>query len=463
MFHRLDPPVDATTKNMNQPIISVSGFRGIIGDSLHPEMVMGYVNAFVSSMNERGPIIVARDGRSSGPMISQAVQSAIRAGGHEVLNAHIAATPTCGVLVRDWKGAGGIQITASHNPQPYNGLKLFGADGRVISAALGIEVLNRFRSLQRHWVGHDHIGDVIRIADTTSGHLSRVLATVDVAAIQKQRYKVILDSNRGAGSILGRALLEHLECDYQIWGDQPDGQFEHPPEPTADHLASTVRRARSMNADVVFCQDPDADRLAIIDETGRYIGEEYTLAITVARRLAQNPGPVVVNCATSRMVADIAKRYQCPLRLSAVGEANVTEMMIDEHAVFGGEGNGGPIDPQVGFVRDSFVAMAQVLDAMAASHKSISQLVSDIPRYQIVKSTISISPDKVAALFQRLQQELSSACVNHMDGLRLDWEDRWLLVRPSNTEPLVRAIAEASEHETARQLCQLASDLAQQI
>jgi phosphomannomutase len=243
-------------------------------------------------------------------------------------------------------------------------------------------------------------------------------------------------------------------------GAEPDGAFEHPPEPTAENLRTIAARAFDFGAEVVFCQDPDADRLAIIDEVGRYIGEEFTLAITLRHRVRKQPGPVVVNCATSRMSSEIAAVHHCPFYLSAVGEANVTAKMDEVGAVFGGEGNGGPIDPRVGYVRDSFVAMAQVLDCMAAESKTISELVADLPHYAIHKMTIRMDPAKLPKWMNELESHNREARVSRLDGLRLDWSDRWLLVRPSNTEPIVRAIAEARNEATAKALCEMAARMA---
>jgi len=210
---------------------------------------------------------------------------------------------------------------------------------------------------------------------------------------------------------------------------------------------------------VGFCQDPDADRLAIIDELGNYIGEEYTLAITLEHALRQNPGPIVINCATSRMSIDIAERYGVKCRQSAVGEANVTDEMIRVGATYGGEGNGGPIDPRVGYVRDSFVAMAQTLDAMAAQEKTVSQLVSSLPKYGMHKATVNLDRERMVAALSALEAEFNGATANRLDGLRLDWTDRWLLVRGSNTEPIVRTIAEAPTVDAARELCRRAADI----
>ena len=445
---------------MSEPIISVSGLRGIVGQSLDPLLAIKYCTAYLSILGQGGTIVVTRDGRTSGQMLAQGISSGISAAGFDVLDGDVAATPTTGVLVRQHQAAGGIQISASHNPSEYNGIKLFGPDGRVISRVLGEKVIQAYRSGQPDWMPHDRIGKISKLTDTTSRHLELVLSTVDVEAIAKQNYKVVLDSNHGAGSLLGQQLLSSLGCQAQILGSPPNGLFAHPPEPTQTNLMAIAKSARSEAADVVFCQDPDADRLAVVDENGNYIGEEYTLAITADRALSQRPGPLVINCSTSRMSSDIAERHGCSMHLSAVGEANVTDAMLQHSATFGGEGNGGPIDPRVGYVRDSFVGMAQILDAMAADEKSVSELVSALPRYQIHKTTIAIDRDQIPALYAQLQSQFPEAVASTLDGLRLDWPDKWVLVRPSNTEPIVRAISEAKTAEEAQALCEITRQLA---
>lgn len=443
---------------MNEPIISVSGLRGIIGRSLDPLMAIKYTVAFASSVSESGPIVVTRDGRTTGTMLAQAICSGLMAIGRDVIYGDVAATPTTGILVREHAAAAGIQISASHNPPEYNGIKLFERSGRVIPADAGQRVIEAYRDFAFPTVTHDRVGSFTRLVDTTSAHLAAVLKTVNVEAIRQKRYRAVLDSHHGAGSILGKLLLEALNCEVQILGGVPDGKFERSPEPTEQNLQETIKRAMTLKADIVLCQDPDADRLALIDEQGRYIGEEYTLAITLNHALQSRKGNVVINCSSSRMSQDICDEQGCTLHLSAVGEANVTNLMKELNAVYGGEGNGGPIDPKVGYVRDSFVGMAQVLDAMASSGKSVSELAAEIPRYEIVKTKMDLAAAKIPALFQALKKRFVDAAINEQDGLRLDWPDRWILVRPSNTEPIVRAIAEASERSVAESLCQQAAD-----
>jgi len=442
--------------HMHEPIISVSGLRGVVGESLTPLVATRFAAAFAGGLL-KGRVVVTRDGRSSGEMIASAVTAGILAAGHDVVDAGIAATPTTGVLVREHGAVGGVQISASHNPQQYNGLKLFSAEGRVIPALAGEKVLARYRSDSMHWTTCDGVGRAERLPVTTAAHLRLVLARVDLANITARRFRVLLDSNHGAGSILGRLLLEQLGCQVTLLGDTPDGQFEHPPEPTAENLASVCERVRRAKCDVGFCQDPDADRLAVIDQQGRYIGEEYTLALCLDHVLRRTPGPVVTNCATSRMSQDLAEKYGVPFHRTAVGEANVVDEMIAQGAVFGGEGNGGPIDPEVGYVRDSFVGMALILDAMAARRLPVGALANELPRYVIQKDKVTLPKERIAAALEAVASRFKDAEVSRLDGVRCDWPRKWLIVRASNTEPIVRIIAEAPSAEEASTLCSQAS------
>ncbi|QDU94004.1 phosphoglucosamine mutase [Lignipirellula cremea] len=447
---------------MAEPIISVSGLRGVIGESLTPPGAMRFVAAFVAELPP-GPIVVTRDGRATGKLLAKAIHCTVGALGRDVIDADTAATPTTGVLVKKYGAAGGIQISASHNPPEYNGIKLFSDDGRVFTAVKGEAVLARYRNSQPAWSSHEAWGECRRCEDTTTQHLQRVLEQVDVEAIRRQAFRVLLDSNHGAGSILGRRLLAELGCQTVFLGDTPDGQFAHPPEPTAENLAGVRSAVVEASAAVGFCQDPDADRLALIDEQGRYIGEEYTLALCLDHVLQSRKGAVVANCATSRMNQDITEQHGSTYFRSAVGEANVADLMQAQQAVFGGEGNGGPIDPQVGYVRDSFVGMAFILDGLAARGGMLSSWADALPRYEIHKTKISLPPEKIPAGLAALQQHFADAEASLLDGLRLDWPDRWLLVRASNTEPIVRAIAEAKTLAAAEELCATAAQVLSQV
>jgi phosphomannomutase len=419
---------------------------------LSPLTAIRYASAFATELPP-GKIVIGRDGRATGPMLAAALTAGLNAAGREVLDAGVAATPTLGVLVRTESAAGGIQISASHNPPQYNGLKLFSGEGRVIPAAAGQKVLEHFQRDTAVWAPFDHVATTSTIDETTAAHLALILELVDAAAIRRRRFKVLLDANHGAGSLLGLRLLQELGCQVVSLGGEPDGQFEHTPEPTAENLVSVLARVTTAGADIGFCQDPDADRLAVIDEHGRYLGEEYTLALCVDHVLRRQPGPIVTNCSTSRMAEDLAEKYRVQFYRSAVGEANVIDAMLAHKAVLGGEGNGGVIDPRVVLVRDSFVGMAMILDAMAARDLPVGKLADELPRYEIVKTKISLAREQIPAALAALEKRFGTAQSDRLDGLRLDWPGKWLLVRASNTEPIVRAIAEAPTAAEAQKLC----------
>ena len=437
---------------MPQRILSISGLRGVIGDGLDPGYLVDFASA-LATIFDGGPVVLARDGRSTGPMIKHAVSAGLLAGGCRVLDADVTSTPTCGVLVQESHAAGGLMITASHNPIEWNGLKPFSPAGSVFDQALGERLLEILFRRAFRMVPWDKIGGVQSIADPSAPHLRRVLSLVDASVIGKRCAKVVLDCNHGSGSVLGSRLLEQLGCEVHVLGGTPDGRFEHNPEPLEQNLLGLCDEVKRRGADIGFAQDPDADRLAIVDEKGCYIGEELTLALCADYILSRTPGPVVVNGSTSRTTADVAAKYGCPFHRSYVGEAHVVARMRAVGAIVGGEGNGGLIEPRVGYVRDSFAAMAYVLAGLAAGRRPLSKWVESLPKYSIVKDKVTCRRDQVAAACAALKQHYRDAAAQEGDGLRLDWPDRWVQVRASNTEPIARVIAEAPDADHARQLC----------
>jgi phosphomannomutase len=438
-------------------IVSVSGLRGIVGGSLTADVAARYAAAFAATLPP-GPIVVGRDGRATGPLLRDAIIAELTSAGRDCIDCGIAATPTVGIVVQEERAAGGIQISASHNPAPYNGLKLFSAAGRVLPAAAGAVVLERFRvggAAVPATAAHGRV----RTADGTAAHVARVLRTVDIEAIRRRRPRVWLDACHGAGSRAAVPLLEQLGCEVMLEGGEPDGRFEHPPEPTAEHLTGMLPRIPQQHAAVGFFQDPDADRLAIATADGRFIGEEATLALAVEAVLAKTPGPIVVNCSTSAMAERIAARHGAACHVSAVGEANVVDVMLATGAVLGGEGNGGVIDPRVVLVRDSLVAMALVLERMCSGSAhgitSLADLAAGLPPLVMRKAKVDLSQRTrgpgLAAALDRVATAFPGARAGRLDGLRLDWDGGWLLVRSSNTEPIVRIVAEAADAPTAEE------------
>jgi phosphomannomutase len=437
-------------------IASVSGLRGVVGDGLDPTVAVEFAAAYASTCDP-GPIVIAHDGRVSAHVFLPAVISGVTATGHDALVVGPAATPTVGRLVRDQKAAGGIQISASHNPPKYNGLKFFQPEGMVLSPAQGVAMLERFETKRFDWAHWDGLGRARSLENPDDVHLSAVLKTVDVAAIRRAEFSVVLDACHGSGGRMGAALLRALGCKAVVIGGEPDGRYGRPPEPTEANLKAFTAIVPAAGAAVGFAQDPDADRLAIVDETGRYIGEELTLALALVHRLGQAKGPVVMNLSTSKVSEEVARQFGCPVRRTPVGEIHVVEGMRAEGAVLGGEGNGGVIDPRVGFVRDSFVAMALVLDLLAETGERLSVLVDKLPRFSMVKESYPLAASgggatAISALWDRISAGYPEATVDRRDGLRLEWPERWVHVRASNTEPIVRVIAEAKEIDSAREL-----------
>lgn len=433
-------------------IVSVSGIRGVVGESLTPDAACRFAAALGSYLGG-GRVVVSRDSRPSGVMLRYAVTAGLTATECQVEDIGIAPTPTVGVAVRHFKAAGAIQITASHNPSPWNGLKMFGSTGAVLSADRGREVKQLFESGRFRLAAWDKIGEVRVPPDVLAEHAQLALDQVSVATVATGRFRVFLDANGGAGGPLASKILRDLGCEVVEHNCEPNGVFAHDPEPTPAHLADVAPWVKQTGAAVGFVLDPDADRLSLIDETGECLSEELTLALAVKYRLRQQRGPVVANMSTSRVIEDVARAAGCEFFRSAVGEANVVEKMRAIQAVIGGEGNGGVIDPRVGWVRDPFIGMALILNLMAEEGKPLSRLVADLPPYAMLKTKYTVSRDRLAAGFASLAAKWPGAKTDTQDGLRIDGPDWWLHVRASNTEPVVRAIAEAPSAERAKQLC----------
>ncbi len=436
----------------DQVIVSVSGVRGVVGRGLTPEVAARFAAALGTYLGG-GLVVLSRDSRPSGTMLRHAALAGLMSAGCDVTDIGITPTPTVGVAVRQLRAAGGLQITASHNPAPWNGLKLFGADGAVLPAAEGEKVRAVYEAGPLRRETWDKLGGERASDEAAAWHRQRVLSLVDVPRIAGRRFAVLLDANGGAGGPLGVSLLEALGCTVRQLACEPDGRFRHEPEPVPAHLGDVARAVRESGVAAGFVLDPDADRLALIDEQGRCLSEELTLALAVQYRLGQQRGPVAVNMSTSRVIEDICIALNVPFARSAVGEANVVAQMREAGAVVGGEGNGGVIDPRVGWVRDPFIGMALILSLMAEADKPLSRLAADLPAYTIVKDKYEVARERLPAALAALAARWPEAKVDRRDGLRLDWPDRWLHVRGSNTEPVVRVIAEAPAEADARRLC----------
>ena len=443
-------------------MVSVSGVRGLVGIDLTPEVVARWAAAFGTwakngrpdgPTTRRPPVVLGRDARTSGPMFAAAATAGLVSVGCDVVDVGLVATPTVQLAVEHHRAAGGIILTASHNPVEWNALKFVGPDGIFLDGIAGTRVreLAAGESLPR--AGYKAIGGVEADADAIARHLAAVLAlrAVDLRKIRRRRFRVALDTVRGAGGAVMPELLERLGCRVTAINLETDGLFPRPPEPVPENLRDLGALVRRSKADIGIAVDPDVDRLAIVDEQGRPIGEDYTLAFAVRAVGPSARRPVVCNLSTSLVVDDAAKASGASVIRAAVGEAYVARKMIELKAVIGGEGNGGVMYPALHVGRDAPVAGALVLALLARERATVSELVARAPRYTIVKAKVPRGP-RLAPVYDGLRRRFPDAVVDTQDGLRLAWPDRWLHVRPSGTEPIIRLIAEAPSGADAERL-----------
>jgi phosphomannomutase len=439
-------------------MLGVSGLRGTIGGSLTPAVLQRLAVSFVAFLNRSPPrngrhirIVFGRDSRPSGYFVRDAAAAALAALGCEVIDLDIVTTPGVAMMVRHLEADGGMVATASHNPIQWNGLKMLNRDGMALSAADAISVIKIFDAqTEPAWVSVQKLLPPSRNTQTHALHIKRILDFVDVNGIAAKRYRVVLDSVNGAGAVPTATLLGKLGCEVVHINATPDGQFPHEPEPTEANLTGLCDEVRRRRAVVGFAQDPDADRLAIVDENGTYIGEEYSFALAARWLLSKRSGVAVTNLSTSRLIDDVAASTNSRVVRTAVGEANVASAMVAHNAVVGGEGNGGVIDPRIVLGRDSLVGIAYILQLMTATGRSISQLVGELPRYTMLKTKFDCRREDADRAVAALSREFSGESIDRQDGIRIDWPDAWVHARPSNTEPIMRLIAEGISAEQAR-------------
>lgn len=443
---------------MSAPLMkSVSGIRGIVGETMTPELVTAVGRAFAAFV-KGGTVVVGRDSRRTGGAISLGLQSALMLAGCDVVDIGIVPTPTVQLVVEELGAKGGIVISASHNPIEWNAFKLVGPSGLFLNEK---EIAKFFALLEAdfrypRWSG---TGSLTRYDDSHMLHIKKVCDVIDVKAVKKRKFKVVLDSVNGAGAVITPRLLEELGCTVVPLNCDCTGTFPRGAEPVPENLTMLSEKVREVKADIGFAQDPDADRLAIVDETGRPIGEEYTIALVTEHLLSKQPGRVVINLSTTKAVEAIASRYGAKVKRTKVGEINVADEMRKRRARIGGEGNGGVISPEVHLGRDSLAGIGYVLEMLAARKATVSAAVASLPQYTMKKGKVPVAgkPD-TSALFDALRQEFKNETITDIDGLRIDFirhekfRDGWVHLRSSNTEPVFRIITEGRDSAHAAQI-----------
>ena len=445
--------VVAKLKNL---MISVSGVRGIIGDGLTPEVVVQFAQAYGSEFGP-GKIVVGRDSRVSGEMLKNAVCGGLMAVGCDVVDIGIAPTPTTELMTEKSEHAGGIIITASHNPREWNALKLLAPDGLFLTAGQGDRILKRLQEESYRFAEWDKIGKVTTDTSAIREHIQRILALdlVDADRIAEKKFKIVADCCNGAGGTILPDLFEALGCEVDFLNLEPNGLFPRSPEPIPENLGELCQAVIEHGADLGIAVDPDVDRLALVSEKGVPLGEEYTLALTTHFVLSKTPGDVVVNASTTRAIDDIAREFGATVHRTKVGEIHVATRAREIGAVMAGEGNGGVIYPALHPGRDAPVGIALVLQMLAETERPVSQVHAALPQYAMVKDKVALSFDADArGVVERLAESHRHEHTDTIDGVKILYDTSWVHIRASNTEPIIRIIAEAPSGDEARELVQ---------
>jgi len=431
--------------------ISISGVRGVIGESLTPSLLTRFSQAFGTYVGP-GTIVIGRDPRRSGEMVRQAVIAGLLSSGCRVVDVGMCPVPTVQLLVRHLRALGGVAITASHNPAEWNALKFIGANGLFLSGDNAREMLDIYHQGEYTKVTGTEMRGMESLPGATDLHIKTILGVLGQVPAERRKLRVVLDACNGAGSVVGPRLLEALGAEVITININPDGTFPRPAEPLPENLGALSAAVKEHRADIGFAQDMDADRLAIVSEQGIPIGEDYTLVLAALRVLNHERGPVVANLSSTSVLQSVATKFDCPLFLTKIGEVNVTQEMEKQKAVIGGEGNGGVIYPRINFARDSLVGMGLVLHLLAETGQTVTQLVDSLPRFSMLKEKLPCPSHKIAAVLRMLREEYASYSMDVRDGVKVMLPNAWFLVRGSNTEPIIRVIAEAQTEKDARKI-----------
>jgi len=438
---------------MAKLMVSISGIRGIVGDGLSPQVIVNFAQAFGTYMGN-GKVVVGRDSRVTGPMVKHAVYCGLMAAGCDVIDIGMCSTPTVQMAVEHLKARGGIAITASHNPIEWNALKLIDATGLFLDEMQGKNVIELVEKNKQQNVRWDQIGKVESYDGAIDHHIKSILklGIIDAKLIASKKFKVVVDCVNGAGETILPALLDQLGCKVTFINKEATGLFPRAPEPLPENLNELCEKVKSVKADIGFAVDPDVDRLAIVSEQGKPLGEEYTLALAVNYVLQKKTGPIVVNASVTQAIDDIAAKYEREVVRTKVGEIFVAQKMREIKAIIGGEGNGGVILPELHLGRDAPLAIALTLQQLALFGGVLSELHQTLPQYFQAKNRIELKDLDVASLLEAIIQKYKKEKKDQTDGLKILWQDKWVHIRPSNTEPIIRIYTEAKTAEEANAL-----------
>lgn len=432
---------------MSTLMVSVSGIRGLVGNGLDPNTIVKYVSAYADFCGI-GKIVIGSDGRISGNMVKNIIIGTLIAKGNDIIDIGICPTPTVLYNVKKLGAVGGIQISASHNPNEWNALKLLNANGEFMTPEENKIMLNKLESSSNYkkW---NELGKLSTYDEGLKNHIENVLKLVDVELIKSKKFKVVLDCVNGAGSYMMPKFLKDLGCEVIELNCEKTGIFPRLPEPIPENLIETMKFVKEKNADLAIVVDPDVDRLVLITDKGEPFIEENTITLSAKHVLSKTKGNVVVNLSTTRAVDDIANAQNCKVFRAPVGEANVVKLMKEVNAVIGGEGSGGVIYPELHYGRDALVGTVLTLEHLAMQNKKLSQIKDELPQYFIAKKKIelkNVNPDKI---IEQVKEKYKSEKINTEDGLRIDFDNHWVHFRKSNTEPIIRCIAEAKTEAEA--------------
>jgi phosphomannomutase len=442
--------------------IGISGVRGIVGDTLTPELIMDFASAFGTYLNSK-KVLLGRDTRISGPMLHSATTSALLAAGCDVIDLGICPAPILQYMVRRLKAEGAISISAGHNDGDWNALTFINREGTYLNSYQGEEVLDIYHLEKFKKVSTDKLGKVTPHTDYLDTYFDKLTQFLDSSAIKKAAFKVVIDACNGGGAQIVDAFCKHLGCELIPVNNEPTGYFPHDPEPRPRNASEVASITKIMKADVGFLLNSDVSRISIVAEDGETLSEEYTFPLIAGYYLRKQPGAVITNYSTSRMIEDVSQCYGCQVIKAKVGQSDCIQKMIEEDGVMAGEGSGSVAIKEFQPAFDGFLTMGMIMEMMAVKSKKIAGMVKELPKYHIVKEKIYCPPVKAHSIVSDIKKLYPSHQISSADGIKIEWKDGWIHIRASVTEPMIRIIAESRSKEKAQERLEKAAHFVSQL